>query len=102
MRKDPWPVPTDPEHLFTKAILIHGPLPGNGWSITRAANGRANYIVARGKEAKVFQQAVNAMFKDEIALRYAERGWTTNHHWMVAKSWKNRFYQWLWEQIDAE
>lgn len=99
-RRSPWPVPKDTEHLFAKALLVYGPVPPTGFSVTRDAAGKAIYIVARGKEARAFQKAVNTMFALEVAHRYVVRGWRWQHCQQVGKSWKNLFFKWLWESID--
>lgn len=100
MRKSPWPAPHDPEHLFTKALLAHGPLPPNGWRVTRAAGGKAIYVVAGSKESGVFVRDVVRLFTEEVAMRYAIKKWSLTHCHRVGQMWKNLFMLWVWEQID--
>lgn len=99
-RNSPWPRPHDPEHLFTKALLAHGPMPPDGWSLTRGVNGKVIYVVARGKPARVFMKDVTSMFATEVRSRYAIKKWSANHCYKVGQSWKNEFLLWIWEQID--
>ncbi len=95
-----WPRPHDPEHLFTKALLLHGPLPPKGWSIAQDGYGRVHYVTARGLEARGFQNAVTKMFVEEVRRRYVIRGWSGGHIRSVAQSWKNLFLCWVWEKVD--
>lgn len=96
---NPWPKPHNPEHTFTKALLAHGPIPEKGFSLTRGTDGRVIYVRAHGREAKAFQTAVRLMFAGEISRVYAGQ-WSEWHCQQVAKSWKNLFFLWIWEQLD--
>ena len=96
-----WPKPHNPEHLFTKALLIHGPLPSKGWNVSRGSDGTPVriYPYTAGK-ARKFQNAVADMFADEVWRRYAVRNWTKDHCNRVGMMWKNLFLLWIWEKID--
>lgn len=87
--------------MFAKALLIYGPLPEKGWSVTRSASGEAFYVKAKGQDARRFQADVVQFFADDIRQRYMIRKWTQNHRLNVARKWKNHFFRWLWEKIDA-
>lgn len=101
-RNNPWPKPHNPEHLFTKALLAHGPIPGKGWSLTRGVNGKVIYVRVHGRPAKIFQKDVTDMFAGEVKRVYSPRRWSEWHCQQIGKSWKNLFFLWLWDQIDDE
>lgn len=97
-----WPAPHDPEHLFTKALLLHGPLPQKGWSVRRGLGGEATYVLPRNKETHRFVNEVIDMFAGEVRQRYAARAWTAYHCIRVGQSWKNEFLRWVWEKLDDD
>lgn len=96
-----WPDPTDPEHLFAKVLLTHGPIPPKGWRVTRAADGRASYIVAGSRETGTFVRKVCLVMADEVSVAYAHRGWRPSHRYRIGQMWKNKFMLWVWEEVDA-
>lgn len=70
--------------------------------MTRDASGKAFYIVASSREAKVFQRAVIEMFSLEIQARYRIKKWTPGHCYRIGQNWKNLFLKWIQEQIDED
>lgn len=95
-----WPTPHDPEYLFTKALLLCGPLPTKGWHVVRDCYGTIICINYRGKENRMFANAVSDMLADEVRRRYAARRWTDYHCLRLGQNWKNLFLKWVWEKID--
>ena len=83
-------------------MLLHGPMPSEGWKLTRGANGKVIYVVARSKDAQRFQRDATKLFAEEVMRRELGRTqWCQRHCQNVGKMWKNQFMLWIWEQIDA-
>jgi hypothetical protein len=99
-RSDPWPDCPEPEHLFGKAVLLYGPIPDEGWSITRHPDGSVKYVNAAKRPARRFKDKVVQVMLDDINRRYSVRGWSHNHRHRLACKWKNQFFRWLWRQVD--
>jgi hypothetical protein len=96
-----WPHCPEPDILFGKCVLLCGPIPPQGWSVTRHPNGSAKYVTPRSRDARAFHKKVIEFFKDESLRRYEHRKWSIRHHYNLGRRWKNEFYLWIWELKDA-
>lgn len=88
--------------MFAKALLIYGPYPPTGWTVSRHPDKSVAYVTGRGKAARAFQGAVVNFFLEDVKKRYSNRTWSDYHKLRVAMRWKNAFHLWVWEKIDED